>query len=403
MVYNISLFMRLAYRSIFKSRGTNGELKGKRLGFMLLFYLVWPIYTLWTWAFLLLDDLLFPGYKMKAVEKPLFILGNFRSGSTYLYRLFSHDASTFTSLRTADIFFAPSVTQKKLLHVVASVDSEIGHPLKNFLLHLDKRTLGQVHIHHVGLFEPEEDENILLHIWSSFFIGFMFPFWKDLPRYEFFDEAIPAPERRSIMRFYKSCIQRHLYATGAKRIYLSKNPAFSAKIQSLVETFPDARILYLVRNPLDMEPSTISWLSYAWGIFSVPKERYPFRKEVLAMTKYWYRHPLKFIDDHPSDQWQVVVYDDLMREPMRVIRTLYRQFDYPIGEGLEKVTSEVEADKDQYKSDHLYSYEDMGYSRQEIIDAFPDIFERFHFDRREPLPRFELHSGNSIAAGVSLK
>lgn len=183
MVYNIKLFWRMAYRTFFRSRGTNGELRGKRIGFVLFFYLVWPLYTLFTWAFLLLDDLLFPGYKTRRVEKPLFILGNFRNGSTYLFRLLAQDSSTFTCLRTADIFFAPSVTQKKLLIGMTHLDAVLGHPIKNFLMWLDKSTLGQVHIHPTGLFEPEEDENLLLHAWSSFFICFMFPYWDEIPSY----------------------------------------------------------------------------------------------------------------------------------------------------------------------------------------------------------------------------
>ena len=48
-----------------------------------------------------------------------------------------------------------------------------------------------------------------------------------------------------------------MYATG-KKYFVAKNPAFSPKIATLMEFFPDARIIYLVRNPLDMLPSTIS-------------------------------------------------------------------------------------------------------------------------------------------------
>src|SRR5664279_1611006 len=108
MTYNFQLFWRMTVRSLFQSKNTFGELRPKRLKFLLIFYVVWPIFTAITWFFFLLDDLLFPGYKQQPIEKPLFILGNFRSGSTFLHRLLSRDMEMFTSLRTWDIFLMPS-------------------------------------------------------------------------------------------------------------------------------------------------------------------------------------------------------------------------------------------------------------------------------------------------------
>ena len=37
-----------------------------------------------------------------------------------------------------------------------------------------------------------------------------------------------------------------------------------------------------------------------------------------------------------------------------------------------------------FHSDHVYSYEEMGFTRQQIIDLYADIFERFEFDQRDP-------------------
>ncbi len=384
MTYNFRLFWRMARRSFFHTRGTHGELRGKRLNFVLLFYALWPAYTVLTHIFFLLDDLFFPGYKRQPVEKPLFILGNFRSGSTFLHRLLSRDGGTFTSLRVADIFFAPSVTQKKLLGLAARFDALLGHPLKRLLTGVDQRSLGQVRIHRISLFKPEEDENILLHAWSTFFVSLMFPFLDEMPPYQFFDDAIPEAERRRIMTFYRSCVQRHLYAIGGRRHFVAKNPAFSAKIQTLAEVFPEARILYLLRNPLDMLPSTISWLSYCWNVFTTPLERYPYKDEILAMTRYWYHHPLAYLDAHPAPERLVLLYDDLIGDPEQIIRGLYRRFGYPEKKGLEKIVAEAVEDARTHKSNHAYSYEEMGFTRQEILHAFADIFERFGFDRRDP-------------------
>lgn len=79
MVYNFRLFWRSFYRSFFASAGTPARLNRKRIIFLLLFYLVWPIGSLVHWLCFALDDLLFPAYKQQTLEKPLFILGNLLS------------------------------------------------------------------------------------------------------------------------------------------------------------------------------------------------------------------------------------------------------------------------------------------------------------------------------------
>lgn len=206
MTYNLKLFWRMAMRSFFGTKGTHAQLTRKRLLFLLLFYSVWPAWTIFTWLCLLLDEIIFPAYKKQAIDKPLFIIGNFRSGSTFLHRLLSRETETFTSLRTWDIFITPSITQRKISGFFSVIDQKFGGPLKNFIINIDRRSLGQVKIHPISMFEPEEDENILLHSWNTFFSSMLFPFLDEMPPYQFFDDAIPAEERRRIMGFYRTLI-----------------------------------------------------------------------------------------------------------------------------------------------------------------------------------------------------
>jgi len=41
------------------------------------------------------------------------------------------------------------------------------------------------------------------------------------------------------------------FCSGGDRRLLSKNPGFTPKIESLRHSFPDARFIYMVRNPLE--------------------------------------------------------------------------------------------------------------------------------------------------------
>jgi hypothetical protein len=384
MLYNFYLFWRTSLRSFIYTSNTHARLEHKRLIFLLLFFSIWPWWAFFTALCFWLDDFLFPAYRQQPVTRPLFILGNFRSGSTFLHRLLSRDKENFTSLRTWDIFITPSITQRKIAKLVARIDLQFGKPLRKLIITIDRSSLGRVDIHRISLFEPEEDENILLHIWSTFFIGVMFPFLDEIPRYQFFDDAIPEKERTRIMLFYRECIQRHLYAVGGKKHFVSKNPAFSAKITTLMEIFPDARIIYLVRNPLDMLPSTVSWLSYVWHVFSVPLEKYPYRKEILDFTQYWYRHPLDYLDHNPSQNKMIVLYDDLIQKPEKTIHSFYHRFGYTDQLALEQIVRNAVEDIHRFQSEHVYSYEEMGFTREQILASYADIFARFRFDQREP-------------------
>jgi len=383
MHYNFRLFWRTFYRSFFDSKNTPARLTKKRIIFLALFYLVWPIGSLIHWFCFWLDDIFFPAHKTQAVEKPLFILGNLRSGSTFLHRLLSRDSETFTSLTTWDIYLTPSVTQKKITQLVSKLDNKfLGGVLHRILFAFDRATLGKLKIHPISFFQPEEDENIHLHIWDGYFVTFLFPFMDEYPNYQHFDTALSPKQKQRIMSFYKSILQRHMYATG-KKYFVAKNPAFSPKIETLAEFFPDARIIYLVRNPLDMLPSTVSWINYARRQFTDPKEEWLYIDEILDMTQHWYRYPLQYLDTHPSPRHLIMKYDDLIQRPEAVLHAFFEQFGYPAKPGLDEIVDKAVKETLAFRSDHVYSIEEMGFTREQIVEMYADIFERFSFDKRE--------------------
>ncbi len=380
MTYNLGQFIKTTYLAIFKSHGTHARLTRKRIIFLLLFYLLWPANAVLTQFCFLFDDIFFPANKKQKLENPLFILGNFRSGTSFLHRLLAKDHKNFTCLNTWEIFLAPSITQRKFFHYLDMCDAIFGNPLKKVFIRFDRDTLGTVNIHKVGFFVPEEDENLMLHIWSSFFVQFMFPFWEKLPRYEFFDSAIDVKTRKKVMQFYKRCIQRHLYTHNGNISLLSKNPSFSPKIESLLETIPEARIVYLVREPHEMLPSTISWLNYAWHRFGDPLTDYPYTAETIEFTKYWYEHPLQVLKHMDPAQYLVIKYTDLIYNTKTTIQDIYQHFGYQLNGDFYEYLSETSRNEKTYKSDHKYSLQKMGLSSEAIYQSYQDIYSEFDFE-----------------------
>ncbi|MCX6033276.1 MAG: sulfotransferase [Chloroflexi bacterium] len=383
MAFNFGLYFRLYYASLFKSAGTDARLTPKRRRFLLLFFLGFGLLEFFAWLGFLCDEIFFRGYRKQKIERPVFMLGNPRAGTTFLDRVMAKDTETFLPIRTWEIVLAPSVTQRHFWKAVAALDRRLGSPLRRRVVAAEQENFSKVKMHRFGIWEPEEDDFILFHIFSTLFVSLFFPFPQEMPNYAAFDLAIPPAERKRIMTFYRKCVQRHLYFHGGKGQFLSKNPAFTPKIDALYEYFPDAKIIYLARNPLDMLPSLASWMAYQYKAFWDPKEKYPGKEDLMEMTKAWYHFPLDRLAKAPEDAQAIVKYDDLVRDPGRVVTDLYRRFGFPLSPAYAQTLRVETAKAGGYKSEHLHPLEEIGYDRQQILNDFRDVFERFGFDTGE--------------------
>jgi hypothetical protein len=281
-------------------------------------------------------------------------------------------------MKMGHIYLMPSITQRRIFGLLARLDALLGGRCEKLLRGLDARTLRRLKLHPFSLFDPEEDEHLLFYAWRTLLAGFVFPYLGELPQYQYFDSAIPRAERKQIMAFYKACIQRHLYATGG-RFYLAKNPLLSAKIESLLDMFPDARVVYLVRDPQEAVPSSVSLFHYAWRLFSQPPVRFPHAEKILAWTKYWYEHPLDIIDHDRSGRCMIVRYEDLMQRPDHVLGRIYDELGYPESEAVESILRDAAEEARTYKSNHVYQLEAMGFTREQIVREFAPVFDRFDF------------------------
>lgn len=86
-----------------------------------------------------------------------------------------------------------------------------------------------------------------------------------------FDDDVALELLRDVMAVYHRMVQRHLYYHGSDKCYLSKSLAFSVKLRSIRETFPDAKVVCRVRTPSQKNSRTIR-LACECGIlrFSLP-------------------------------------------------------------------------------------------------------------------------------------
>ncbi len=384
MTFNFKGFFRFSYLWL-----TNGRWTPRRIAILIVFYLAFPLLELFVWLGFLLDDIFCGGYRKQEVKCPVFIVGNPRSGTTFLHRLIARDTERFSTMKMWEILFAPSITQRKLVGWFAAMDRRLGGPFRKSLDRTEQDWQEQNVMHEVSLREPEEDDYLLLHIWSAMTIGLSAGLLDEAIPYTYFDTALPRKERTRIMAFYERCLRRHLYVnrsgTGtSERLYLAKNPALCPKVNSVFERFPDAKIVYLVRNPLEMLPSYVNMMMFSWRVLGIPVEDHALRDFLIDMARHWYTHPLQCLDKASARSHIIIKYDDLVNAPEKTVREIYSRFGFEIGPAFERVLQEESERARSYSSRHGYSPEEGGLSREQIHETYRDIFERFGFATDSP-------------------
>jgi hypothetical protein len=381
MYFDIKAFIRYNFRAFFKAKGEQYRLTPKRFLILSIWLILYIPAQLINRLCFLLDEIFFPKYRQQEVHKPIFIIGNPRSGTTFLHRLMAKDSEKFTSFTVWELVLAPSIIQRKFFWALLKIGKLIGSPIRKLAssINTQLRNSKSNSAHAIKINAAEEDEHILIHSWTSESLWAIYPFPDELLPYFFFDRDIPKPKQRKIMDFYKSMIQRHLYAHGGNKILLSKNPSHSAKLSALTKTFPDAHFIDLVRTPFEVLPSMLEYMSNGWKVFCDPLEPYPFKDEFFAVIKFYYLYPIEFFKDK-EDRCNFIYYDFFVRHPDEIVEDLYAwlNLDYT-ARFREIVARETQAARD-YQSQHEYSIEEMGLSEERIAREFEEVLRYYNFD-----------------------
>lgn len=361
----------LFWRSFFPARdGAYRRLSGQRLLVMALF---WPLFLLLLAGnrlCLWLDTVIFPDFKSVPVERPLFVAGIPRSGTTFLHRLLAGDQQRFTTMTLWEVVFAPSIIQRRFWLGVAALDQRLGAPLAALLHWLERKALGGLDgVHKTGLGEAEEDYLALANYLGCFLL--ILPFGDTrLWQLAYLDRDAPAAEKQRLMRHYRALVQRHLYVHGSERTFLSKNPSFTPWLHSLAETFPDARFIACMRTPLEAVPSQISSILIGARLFSSkPDERW-WREGLSSMLVHYYEQVLALEQEWSATHYQIVRMAHLAADPASTVIQLYQQFALPLTADYQCWLDEQTVKARQYQSGHHYQSSTLGIDEQELREQF---------------------------------
>lgn len=300
------------------------------------------------------------------IEPPLFIIGHWRSGTTYLHELLMLD-DRFTYPTTYQCFapFHFLLTQWFLARYCG------------FLLPR-KRPMDNVR---AGWQRPQEDEFALLTM------GVRTPYRRmafpnnppcdmEYLNMEGLSESAVA-KWGDALRLFVQTLTFH----NRKRVVL-KSPTHTGRIALLSRLFPGAQFIHMTRHPDDLFPSTRRlWMSLdAVQGCQLPRNEH-LDEYVFECLRRMYGG---FQRQRPTIEPRQIIdvrYEDLVADPVGVIGQIYQQFQLPdFSPVREKLEAFVRSQGDYQVNRHQLDPD----TRREVRRQWGDYFTRYGYSLDEP-------------------
>ena len=200
-----------------------------------------------------LDHLVYPRHRKQAIDRPIFIIGNPRSGTTFLHRLLLGPAIWPPSSCGRCCF--PAITARKLLgRIVPRLDRL--SPARYHSSDVHDTSLRGIETDDVAWFFRTLDGPFA---WA-YFLAWQDTWGSELSRREFGIDGVSPREEERFFNYYEACWRRNLTLKRANRI-LVKSSMLTFRLDALLRRYPDCRLVYVVRDPVEVIPSGMSLLA----------------------------------------------------------------------------------------------------------------------------------------------
>lgn len=291
---------------------------------------------------------------LRLPDDPIFIIGHWRTGSTFLHQLLNLD----------ERLAAPSVFQISVPDNFL-ISRKYYKPIMTRMLDA-VRPMDQVKL---GFDEPQEDEYALVKMGiNSPLEKLIFPI-----NNEFFlsgvSSLIPDEPHLTIwINFFQLFFKKLTFQTGKKIVF--KNPFHSLRIDLLKEIFPKAYFIYIYRNPYVVIPSTQRMWSIVGKQNCLRKyQAEPSIAEVTATYKTFTESIKRSLGELPEKRYNEIQFEKFEQDPLQTINSLYKHMGMNISRDLEQtINNFLHANKDYKKNRYALSAEEVNLIGKELSD-----------------------------------
>lgn len=295
-------------------------------------------------------------------EAPLFVLGHWRTGTTFLHELLVLDArhtfpTYYECMEPNHFLLTEGLITRRLSFILPS-----RRPMDNMVAGWDR---------------PQEDEFALCMMGQpSPYLTIAFP--NHAPQYpEYLDLEGISP--RALAR-WKRALLTFLRALTFKRPgrLVLKSPPHTCRIKVLLEMFPDARFVHIVRDPYVVFPSTVHLWKSLYTLHGVQRPTFAGLEEYVFTT--FHRLYQKLEETRglvPPGHFHELKYEDLVRDPVGEMRKLYERLQ--LG-GFEQYRPRLEGHLARLKGYETNRYELTPEQRAEIGRRWGEVIRRYGYE-----------------------
>lgn len=297
------------------------------------------------------------------VEKPLFVVGMFRSGTTFLHNMLAQDPNC-RWLHLAEALLPTPAPEKDhwltdpRLQDVSELINRQNALSPNFAV-----------AHHISANKPAECSRLFEHS----MIGHLFDFRANVTSYSTW---VQQQDITHAYEYYRKQLQ-YLSWKWRGSHWVFKAPAHIYHLDLLLKVFPDASVVYIHRDPVKVLPSCCSVSGLA---------RIRFSDEMVDANEigdYWLNvlsravhHAMDVRKNLDAERILDVHYMDFMQNPPETIAKIYQYFNYKFTDEIEQGLHAWMNDNPQHKLGvHRYTLEQFGLSIDKIEDAFGRYYE----------------------------
>jgi len=296
------------------------------------------------------------------VRRPLFIMGSPRTGTTLLFNLLAQDSSHRPLINWEASTPAPSTRQRRPHHdyrYAADVSGQLHYYLPELR-----------HKHDCGPNDPEECNILFLNSLESEILYF----WYDVTQYRMW---LNVRERTESYRYYQKQLKVLQHQRAGHR-WLLKSTTHIFSLSALLTVFPDACIIQTHRDPLKALPSTCSLQATFRGLCYSVVDYARLGQESAEQLSLGLTNCRIDRSRFPAHHFYDSDYSKLVRDPISVVKAIYRQFDFDLIQStLDRMEKYLAAHPQHKYGAHRYRLEDFGLDADRERLRFADYISAF--------------------------
>lgn len=296
---------------------------------------------------------------------PIFILGHWRSGTTFLHELFMADVR-YTTPTTHECFVPHHcLLTEWLFYNVMRVLLPANRPMDQVALGWDR---------------PQEDEFAMCNLGvGSAYLRTGFPRrpsqyleWLD------FDGCTPDEVAKWKAGFHYFA-QLVTHRRGKRIVF--KSPPHTARLALIREIFPAAKFIHLVRDPFTLFRSTCNLWTQMDDTQGFQKtDRDELREYVFTAFERMYRAYFAQSADLAPGQLCEIRYEDLAARPVDAMQQIYEQLELGEYESVRPALEAMVSQREGYRTSQYVLDDD---TRSQIAERWRAYIERYGYGRGE--------------------